>query len=164
LILTYDRKANGGLTEPLPTIYSKGLIRDTLATIDPGLLGVEFPQALLPNMNGWCTAEMLRIEGERILKEQRHAAETQAESIFLRSIEIADAQNALAWRLRTSMSLATLWHSQQRTAQACDLIGSVYSQFTEGRETQDLRRASILMKRLTAMEPLVKRSYKSHKV
>jgi len=151
LILTYDRKAkaNGDLTEPLPTIYSKGLIRDTLATIDPEVLGVEFPQALLPDMNGWCTAEMLRIEGERILKEHRQDAESQAESIFLRSIETADAQNAMAWRLRTSMSLATLWHSQHRTAQACDLIGSVYSQFTEGRETQDLRRASFLMKRLT---------------
>jgi predicted ATPase/DNA-binding winged helix-turn-helix (wHTH) protein len=151
LILTYDRKAkaNGDLTEPPPTIYSKGLIRDTLATIEPEVLGVEFPQALLPDMNGWCTAEMLRIDGERILKEHRQDAESQAESIFLRSIETADAQNAMAWRLRTSMSLATLWHSQNRTAQACDLIGSVYSQFTEGRETQDLRRASFLMKRLT---------------
>jgi predicted ATPase/DNA-binding winged helix-turn-helix (wHTH) protein len=165
LILTYNRKAkaNGDLTEPLPTIYSKGLIRDTLATIDPEVLGVKFPPAPLPDMNGWCTAEMLRIEGERILKEHGQDAESQAESIFLRSIEIADAQNALAWRLRASMSLATLWHSQHRRGQACDLIGSVYSQFTEGRETQDLRRASILMKRLTAIEPLVKRSYKSHK-
>jgi hypothetical protein len=125
---------------------------------------VEFPQALLPDMNGWCTAEMLRIEGERILKERRQDAESQAESIFLRSIETADAQNALAWRLRTSMSLATLWQSQHRTAQACDLIRSVYSQFTEGRETQDLRRANILMKRLTAIQSLVKRSYKSRKV
>jgi predicted ATPase/DNA-binding winged helix-turn-helix (wHTH) protein len=166
LILAYDRKAkaNGDSTEPLPTIYSKGLIRDTLATIDPEFLGAQFPQERLPDMNGWCSAEMLRIEGERILKEQRQDAESQAESIFLRSIETADAQNALAWKLRTAMSLATLWHSQHRTAQACDLMGSVYSQFTEGRETQDLRRASILMKRLTAVEPLVKRSYKSHKV
>jgi predicted ATPase/DNA-binding winged helix-turn-helix (wHTH) protein len=166
LILAYDRKAkaNGDSTEPLPNIHSKGLIRDTLATIDPEVLGVEFPQALLPDMNGWCTAEMLRIEGERILKERRQDAGSQAESIFLRSIETADAQNALAWRLRTSMSLATLWQSQHRTAQACDLIRSVYSQFTEGRETQDLRRANILMKRLTAIQSLVKRSYKSRKV
>jgi predicted ATPase/DNA-binding winged helix-turn-helix (wHTH) protein len=151
LILAYDRKAkaNAGSTEPLLAIRSKGLIRDTLATIDPEVLGVTFPQALRLDMNGWCAAEMLRIEGERILKEHKQDAESQAESIFLKSIETADAQNALAWRLRTSMSLATLWHSQHRTAQARDLIRSVYSQFTEGHETQDLRRASTLMKTLT---------------
>jgi len=127
-------------------IHSKGLIRDTLATIDPDVLG---PQALLPGGNGWCTAEIVRIEGERILKKRGPDAESQAESIFLRSMETADAQNALAWRLRTSMSLATLWHSQHRTAQACDMVASVYSQFTEGLETRDLRRASFLMNRLT---------------
>jgi predicted ATPase len=151
LILANDRKgkANADSTAPPSVIHSKGLIRDTLATIDPDVLGMDIPQALLPGVNGWCTAEILRIEGERILKDRGPDAESQAESIFLRSIEIADAQNALAWRLRTSMSLATLWHSQHRTAQACDMIGSVYSQFSEGRETRDLRRASFLMKRLT---------------
>jgi predicted ATPase/DNA-binding winged helix-turn-helix (wHTH) protein len=151
LILAGDLKgeANGDSTALPPVIYSKGLIRDTLATIDPDVLEVEFPQVLLPAMSGWCAAEIQRIEGERILKERRPDAESQAESMFLRSIEIADAQNALAWRLRTSISLATLWHSQHRTVQAYDMIGSVYSQFTEGRETRDLRRASILMKSLT---------------
>jgi predicted ATPase/DNA-binding winged helix-turn-helix (wHTH) protein len=151
LILANDRKgkANADSTAPPPVIHAKGLIRDTLATIDPDVLGMDIPQTLLPGVNGWCTAEILRIEGERILKDRGPDAESQAESIFLRSIEIADAQNALAWKLRTSMSLATLWHSQHRTAQACDMIGSVYSQFSEGRETRDLRRASFLMKRLT---------------
>jgi hypothetical protein len=151
LILACDRKgeANKDLTALPPVIHSRGLIRDTLATIDPDVLGVKFPQALLPGVNGWCAAEMQRIEGESILKERGPNAESQAECIFLRSIAIADAQNALAWRLRASMSLATLWHSQHRTAQACEMIGSVYSQFTEGCETRDLRRASILIKRLT---------------
>jgi predicted ATPase/DNA-binding winged helix-turn-helix (wHTH) protein len=167
LIFAYDRKgeANGDSTAPPPVIHSKGLIRDTLATIDPDVLGAEFPQVLLPGVSGWCTAEILRIEGERILKERGPDAESQAESIFLRSIETADAQNALAWRLRTSISLATLWHSQQRTAEACDMIGSVYSQFSEGHETRDLRRASILMQGLTDVtDSLVQRPYKLHKV
>ncbi len=149
LILANDRRGKANSTAPPPIIHSKGLIRDTLATIDPDVLGVDIPRALLAGVNGWCTAEILRIEGERILKDRGPDAESQAESIFLRSIETADAQNALAWRLRTSMSLARLWHSQHRTAQALDMIGSVYSQFSEGLETRDLRRASFLMKTLT---------------
>jgi hypothetical protein len=54
--------------------------------------------------------------------------------------------------------------TQHPTAQAYDMLASVYSQFTEGRETQDLRRASFLMNRLTRQTAFVQRPCKSHQL
>jgi predicted ATPase len=42
----------------------------------------------------------------------------EAEDHFQRSLELAHRQGALAWELRTAMSLARLWEQQRKTSQA----------------------------------------------
>jgi len=54
---------------------------------------------------GWCTPELLRIRGRRLLLQGNRGA---AEALILRSIETARRQGALAWELRTAISLAEL--------------------------------------------------------
>jgi predicted ATPase/DNA-binding winged helix-turn-helix (wHTH) protein len=64
-----------------------------------------------------------------------------AERAFQHSLDMADAQGALSWRLRTVSSLVRL----RRTPQARALLTDTYGRFTEGFSTRDLRAARDLM-------------------
>ena len=69
------------------------------------------------------------------------AEERDVEVAYLRSIEIARAQQAKSLELRTATNLAQLWHSQQRTVEARRLLTDLCGWFTEGFDTPDLRAA-----------------------
>jgi len=58
-------------------------------------------------------------------------------------------QHAKSLELRTATSLARLWQSQSRTAEARDLLAPVYNWFTEGFDTQDLKDAKALLEELS---------------
>jgi predicted ATPase/DNA-binding winged helix-turn-helix (wHTH) protein len=97
----------------------------------------------------WSSPELLRIKGV-VLAERRSAdALDAAEAHFLRSIELARRQEALAWELRTTISLARLRRDQKRGAEAAALLRPVYARFTEGWESADLRAASTLLEELS---------------
>ena len=89
----------------------------------------------------WCAAELLRIKGELILREGAPRAESAAEEYFSRSLDSARRQGALSWELRTATSLARLQQDQGRTAEARNLLQSVYDRFNEGFDTADLKTA-----------------------
>jgi predicted ATPase/DNA-binding winged helix-turn-helix (wHTH) protein len=89
----------------------------------------------------WCVAELLRIKGELILRENALQAASVAEQHFLQSLDWAHRQGALSWELRTSTSLARLQYDQGRIAEARSLLQSVYDRFSEGLETADLKTA-----------------------
>ncbi|WKA29327.1 ATP-binding protein [Bradyrhizobium roseum] len=93
----------------------------------------------------WCSPELLRIKG--VVALQRDAG--QAEEEFLASIELARTQEALAWELRTTTSLARLRRDQGRVGEAYELLSPLYSRFTEGYETNDLRIAKGLLDELS---------------
>ena len=57
-------------------------------------------------------------------------------------------QLAKSWELRTSISLARLWQSQGKRAEAIELLAPVYAWFTEGFDTKDLRDAKALLDEL----------------
>lgn len=61
---------------------------------------------------------------------------------------------ALSWELRIAISLGQLYHADGRIRKACDVLGSVYSRFTEGFETADLRRAIRLLDEWVADDTL----------
>jgi predicted ATPase len=86
--------------------------------------------------------ELMRIRGD-ILSEI--ADEHGAEDCFRRSIELADRQSALSWRLRTVVSLARLKLRQGRPAEAKRLVAETYWRFTEGFGTADLTTAKLLL-------------------
>ncbi|WP_082646136.1 ATP-binding protein [Bradyrhizobium valentinum] len=93
----------------------------------------------------WCSPELLRIKG--VVTLQRDAS--QAEEDFLASIELARTQEALAWELRTTTSLARLLRDQGRVGEAYELLAPLYSRFSEGYETNDLKIAKGLLDELS---------------
>ncbi len=65
----------------------------------------------------------------------RRGNERAAEKTFRQSLELADRQGALAWRLRTATSLARL----PRPTDARAILTDTYVRFSEGFETVDLQ-------------------------
>jgi predicted ATPase len=121
------------LAEIADALGRDGQAAEALSTIDEALARSE------RNEERWCVAELLRIKGELILRQDAAQAAAGAEEHFLRSLDWARRQGALSWELRASTSLARLQHGQGRTAEARSLLQSVYDRFSEGFETADLR-------------------------
>ena len=118
---------------------------ERLSTFAPQLL---HPKPLAEALNGttnWCTAEILRKRGEILLASDWENGKSEAENLFLRAIDVAQAQKALAWELRSATSLARLWRDSGRTTQARDMLNRVYERFTEGFATRDLVEARSLL-------------------
>ena len=97
----------------------------------------------------WGEAEVNRLAGEIVLKSLAPDAE-RAEKYFDRALTVARQQQTKSWELRAAMSLARLWHSQGKVQQARELLAPVYSWFTEGFDTRDLKDAKALLEELTA--------------
>ncbi|HLG80782.1 MAG TPA: AAA family ATPase [Bradyrhizobium sp.] len=98
-------------------------------------------------------AELTRMQGEIVFREGGRAAASEAENLFLKSLDIAQEQNAPSWELRTATSLARLWRSVGRRAQAADLLLPTLSQFSEGLSTPDMRDAIELAHQLGGTLP-----------
>lgn len=97
----------------------------------------------------WCSPELLRIRGIVALQRDASYAAGKAEEYFLESIELARTQEALAWELRTTTSLARLRRDQGKISEAYELLAPIYSRFTEGYETSDLSVAKVLLDELS---------------
>ncbi|WP_315767026.1 MULTISPECIES: ATP-binding protein [unclassified Bradyrhizobium] len=113
-----------------------------LATVDEALARCEARD------EQWYVAELWRIKGELLLHAGEHRSAIAAERAFDKAFEVAGGQGALFWELRTAISMARLRTSQSRSADASDILASVYGKFTEGFETADLRRARAMMAQL----------------
>jgi predicted ATPase len=92
----------------------------------------------------WWEAEVHRTAGEIALKSPPPDA-AKAEAYFERALAVARRQQAKSWELRTAMSLARLWRDQGKLQQARELLAPVYSWFTEGFDTLDLKEAKALL-------------------
>ena len=71
-----------------------------------------------------------------------------AEELYRKALGIAEEQGAKLWELRAAASLARLWRDQGKPVEARDLLMPVYSWFTEGFDTPDLREAKTLLDEL----------------
>jgi len=101
----------------------------------------------------WVDAELYRLRGEFLLIGPLPDA-AQAESCFVRSLEIARAQESKSFELRTATSLGRLWQRQGKEREARELLQPVYTWFTEGFDTHDLVTARELLDSLGhAAEP-----------
>jgi DNA-binding winged helix-turn-helix (wHTH) protein/predicted ATPase len=91
--------------------------------------------------------EAYRLQGEFLLR-QAIPDVTQAEACFHQALNIARRQQARSWELRATMSLSRLWQGQGRRAEAHQRLAEIYSWFTEGFDTADLREAKVLLEQL----------------
>jgi predicted ATPase/DNA-binding winged helix-turn-helix (wHTH) protein len=118
--------------------------------IEEGLRAVEEAIAQCEHSaERWNIAELLRIKGTLLRMDGATGAATSAEACFVRSLELARGQGALAWELRTAISLAELWQAQGRPREARDLLGAIYQRCSEGFETDDPKRARQLIDELS---------------
>ena len=111
----------------------------TQATILGGL--VEHPSSIATKRR--CN----RLKGELILmRDDSSGAET--EGCFQRAIDITRKQSAKSLELRATMSLAWLLNKQGRRDEARAMLADIYSWFTEGFDTADLKDAKALFDEL----------------
>jgi adenylate cyclase len=123
-----------------------GLLAELLGNagkVDDGLREIE-PAIELAQRSGDASylAELYRIKGGLLLER---AEDGEVEDCFKKSIETAQQQCALAWELRSSVSLANFYLSRNQKSLARKSLARVYDQFTEGFETWDLREAKALL-------------------
>ena len=93
-------------------------------------------------------AELHRLRAE-ILLDKNGASAKEVEDLFHRALEIAQSQEAKSLELRAATSLARLWQSQGKTAEARAVLAPVYDWFTEGSDTTDLKDAKALLEELS---------------
>jgi hypothetical protein len=115
------------------------LLVDHLYTIEPELAIVEGFGLERGLQASWCAPELQRLSGERTLRlASGRSAELSAEASFKSAIALARQQNAVAWELRASTSLAKLWQGQSRDDDAYQLLSGVYERIPQGRGTADI--------------------------
>jgi predicted ATPase/DNA-binding winged helix-turn-helix (wHTH) protein len=88
--------------------------------------------------------ELLRLQANALLSISRNN-EARAERLLVRSCRIARRQCALSWELRSALTLARIRARRGDCEQARQLLSTIYAQFTEGFETQDLKAARELL-------------------
>jgi predicted ATPase len=94
-------------------------------------------------------AELRRLKGELLLMR---GDEAEAEASLHQAIEVARQQQAKSWELRVVMSLCRLRHShgsQEKKAEAHQMLAEIYNWFTEGFDTADLIEAKTLLEELS---------------
>jgi class 3 adenylate cyclase/predicted ATPase len=92
----------------------------------------------------WHETEVNRIAGELALMAPAPDP-AKAEAYFERALDVARAQQAKSWELRTAMSMARLRRDQGKQREAHDLLASIYGWFTEGFDTLELKQAKALL-------------------
>ncbi|WP_024519586.1 AAA family ATPase [Bradyrhizobium sp. Tv2a-2] len=96
-------------------------------------------------------AECYRLQGEINFAKAGVAAAVDVEALFLRSLEIARAQSARSWELRTATSLARLWREIGRHEAAAELLLPILRSCKEGRLAADITDAVALANELNVL-------------
>jgi predicted ATPase len=122
-----------------------GQLNDAWRCIDEAMMAVETTK------EGLWEADIHRIAGEIARKSEADALK--AEKYFERALAVARQQQAKSWELRAAMSMARLWRDQGKRDEARDLLAPVYSWFTEGFDTRDLKEAKMLLDELRFPNP-----------
>lgn len=117
---------------------ASGRHQDGLTTIDDAIAMAE------KTGEGYSESELHRVKGVLLL-QRSPADERESETCFLRALDIARRRGAKSLELRAATSLGRLWQSTGKTTEARDLLGQVYSCFTEGLGTADVKDAKALL-------------------
>jgi len=96
----------------------------------------------------WCEAELHRIRGEILLKRDT-AITAPAEAAFLTAIDVARQQNSKSFELRAALSLAKLYRSTGRAADAHAVLAPALEGFSPTSEFPEIEEAQTLLDTLT---------------
>jgi predicted ATPase len=90
--------------------------------------------------------DLLHVKGEILLMPPADTIE--GERQLLESLQMAQRQGLLSLELRSGISLARLWSEQGEANKALELLGPIFSRFSEGFQTPDLVEAAKLLREL----------------
>jgi predicted ATPase len=124
-------------------------LEDGLAALDEGVTHIEKTD------ERYYEAELHRLRGELLLRQRDKSLsgdsrrdQADIEACFHMALDVARQQEAKSLELRAAMSLSRLWQQQDKQQEARELLGTIYSQFTEGFGTADLNEAKIFLEAL----------------
>jgi hypothetical protein len=131
-------------TDPLQRLL--GITReprllDEIGTVSTRLVTPGALERAKRRLSGWCAPEILRAEAESLIA---HGRLGEAETLLISARDIARTQQALAWELRITISLARLFRDVGRSAAGSDLLDDVCGRFKEGYKTADFLEAEAL--------------------
>ena len=115
-----------------------GQVDESLHLLDEGL------ELIRKHQERRWEAELYRLKGVWLAR-QAHDNASRAEACLQQALSIARQQQAKAFELRAATSLAQSRLQQGQAHDAHDLLGAVYSGFTEGFATADLQEAKALL-------------------
>jgi predicted ATPase len=131
--------------------YFLSLLADALGLskrADEGLVAIEEAiKTAEVSEELFAIAELYRLKGELLLKSNPVTEESRAEArgCFAKALETSRKQQLRSWELRALISIHC--HRTNEIEQDVDLA-ACYNSFTEGFETEDLRRAAVRLGRL----------------
>jgi hypothetical protein len=144
------RLRQGGDVDALTAAYIEPRMQELSKAVALGemtrraSIALPFPDDI-PSDTPWSLPEVLRVDAELLLWRGGPGALSAAETKLQRSLELARQQAALSWELRTALSLARLRMGRGQRGEALKLLAPVYSRFTEGLGTSDLRSARAIL-------------------
>ena len=115
--------------------YGKGLEQAGLAIAASSEIG-----------DRWCLPRIHMIRGRLLHTVGKIDA---AEANLRMAFDLAEAQSAKGSQLQAANSLGRLWLEQGKPQQAREMLAPVYSWFTEGFDTRDLKEAKALLDELS---------------
>jgi tetratricopeptide (TPR) repeat protein len=102
-----------------------------------------------PSSAGAMVCEFLLLKGDLLLAVSS-SNDTDAEILYHDALNSAQEADAPMMELRAAMRLARLWQNLGKKEQAKTLLSDVYSKFTEGFSTADLKEASSILGTLSS--------------
>ncbi|MCE7986385.1 MAG: NACHT domain-containing protein [Caldilinea sp. CFX5] len=93
-------------------------------------------------------AELYRLKGA--LLQRLGVDEQTVQFCFAQALTVAQVQAAKSLEIRAATSLARLWQTQGKQAEARSLLAEIYGWFTEGFDTADLQEARTLLQELSS--------------
>lgn len=110
------------------------------------------------DLRAW-EAELHRLKGELLVSQgapasarRRTPPSSEATDGFRRALDIARRQHAKMFELRAATSLARVWRTHGRRAEAFALLSETYGWFSDGLDVADLRDARALLGELGAVK------------
>jgi predicted ATPase/DNA-binding winged helix-turn-helix (wHTH) protein len=110
---------------------------EELSVLGEGLASKQMIERALSSDPIWCSAEVLRLEATRRLREEGASATASAMSMLALSLDIARRQGAYAWELRTAATEGDLLCLQGRVRDARDRLDIVLQRRPDDRDTPD---------------------------
>jgi predicted ATPase/DNA-binding winged helix-turn-helix (wHTH) protein len=147
-----------GALETLTTLKLNLLLTDFMGALADGLRKSDQLEEALLTVNRaierardcgsrYDMAELLRIRAQILAAMPQHGRDS-AINCLTEALAVAKAQSALALELRSTIALTRLLAEGGQRDQARNDLALVYSRFTEGSETADMRAARELMEEL----------------